>query len=193
MKIATDPLILDKVILDKALATPGWMSIRELTWLANVARSCSCIVEFGSFLGRSTRALADNAPENAKIYAVDPWNGPYKLDSGENLEVVDTYVMPQFIANLREYVESGKVIPIRNFSYNFYLTDYEYADMVFIDGDHRYDTVVKDIKKALWLLKPNGIICGHDYAFSTWPGVKKAVDKMLTNVTVEDTIWWTRK
>jgi len=188
MEIATDPLI-----LDKALAISGWMSIRELTWLANVARSCKCIVEFGSYLGRSTRALADNAPDDAKIYTVDPWNGPYKLEDGNDLEVVNTYVMPQFVTNLQEHVLSGKVIPIRNFSYNFDLPNHEFADMVFIDGDHRYSTVIKDINKAMWLLKPNGIICGHDYAFSTWPGVKKAVDELLTNVTVEDTIWWTRK
>ena len=184
MKIAIDPLI-----LDKAIAIPGWMSLRELTWLANVARECQVIVEFGSYLGRSTRALADNCP--GIVYAVDPWNGAYYLEEGNVLDTVNTYVMPQFIMNLEPHVSKGKVIPVRNFSYNLKLPIK--VDMVFIDGDHRYETVVKDINKALDLLKPGGIIAGHDYAFSTWPGVKKAVDHLLDNVTVEDTIWWTKK
>ena len=180
-----------QVDISKALATPGWMSERELTWLANKSRDCEVIVEFGSYLGRSTTAMADNAPDNSVIFAVDPWSGKYSTDDGKELMDVNTYVMPFFAENLSNHIRNHRVIPVRGYSYNFKLG--MLADMVFIDGDHRYETVVKDIHRALSLLKSNGLICGHDYNHPIWFGVKKAVDEILGSVEVEDTIWHARK
>lgn len=177
-----------QVDISKALFIPGWMSERELIWLAERARECERIVEFGSYLGRSTRALADNCI--GKVWAVDPWNGDYFAESGKLVNQVDSYsAFPHFKVYLYDHIAADSVIPIRNFSSNFKLD--EKVDMVFIDGDHRYFEVVKDINKAIELLKPNGLLCGHDYGFDGWPGVRKAVDERF-KVGVEDTIWWTR-
>ena len=33
---------------------------------------------------------------------------------------------------------------------------------IFIDADHSYDAVIKDIKNSLDLIEENGIICGDD-------------------------------
>lgn len=178
-----------QIDISKALTIGGWMSEKELIWLAEHARECETIVEFGSFHGRSCRAMADNS--NAIIYAVDPWNGTYKTDSGEVLEQVDTYVLPLFRKNLHEHIISGRVIPIRNFSYNFFLN--KPVDMVFIDGDHRYETVLRDIDKALELTEKNSIISGHDYNHPLWTGVTKAVHEKLDDIQIEDSIWWTRR
>ena len=35
-------------------------------------------------------------------------------------------------------------------------------DFIFIDGDHRYLSTFQDIKSTLPLLKPGGILAGHD-------------------------------
>ena len=180
-----------QLILDKALVIPGWMAFDELSWLAEQATKCYTIVEFGSFHGRSTRALADNTP--GKVIAVDPWNGDYYEDAGNKLELVDTFVYPLFKHNLEDHIESGKVVPIRGFSHNFKYFGNK-VDMVFIDGDHRYKQVVRDIHKAKELLKDGGILCGHDYSSSsdfTWFGVKKAVDEIfgIDNIEVINTIW----
>lgn len=176
------------VDLRGAISIGGWMSKKELTWLATQASLVETIVEFGSFHGRSTRAMADNAPKNARIWAVDPWNGAYYEENGYSMEHINTFVMPYFLINLKDHVRSGKVIPVRNWSYMFSLPFQ--VDMVFIDGDHRYETVIKDIKKALELLKIGGMICGHDWNHPLWSGVSKAVTELLGEVDVEDTIWW---
>ena len=53
------------------------------------------------------------------------------------------------------------------------------VDMVFVDGDHSYDQVCGDIRAWTPHLKENGILCGHDYGFSKYPGVKQAFDELL--------------
>ena len=47
-------------------------------------------------------------------------------------------------------------------------------DLIFIDGDHRHDSVVADIKAWLPKLKPTGWISGHDYSWGD--NVAPAVD-----------------
>lgn len=173
--------------LERALSIGGWMNEQELMWLAAQARHRQYIIEFGSLHGRSTRALADNGFAGSKIWAVDPWTGDYYDEAGSDIRV-NTYVMPQFCENLKDHIETGRVIPVRNFSYNFSLG--HHVDMVFIDGDHRYETVVRDIKKAYELLKPGGLISGHDYGHPLWPGVKQAVDELVGGpIGVWESIW----
>lgn len=180
--------VASQVNIEKALAIGGWMSERELIWLATQAKQRKLIVEFGSLHGRSTRALADNT--SGKIWAVDPWAGDYYSEDGTDIKI-NTYVMPYFCWNLMDHINSGRVIPVRKFSYSFSLP--HKVDMVFIDGDHRYETVVKDIHKAHELLNDGGLICGHDYNHPLWLGVKKAVDELVGQVEVEETIWFTIK
>lgn len=180
------------VDISKSLGIAGWMNENELLWLANMASKCESIIEYGSYHGRSTRALADNIKEHGKIWAVDPWNGEYYLDHSNNqLNLVNTYVLPIFKRNLRDHIYAGRVIPVRGWSYNF-VPPYP-VDMVFIDGDHRLETVERDIKHALDSVKPGGIVSGHDYGHPDWPGVKELVDIMLDGVQVKETIWWIQK
>lgn len=175
--------------ISKALSIGGWMSEEELLWLANQAHKHLRIVEFGCFHGRSTRALADNNTHGG-IWAVDPWAGVY-FTEGKEATPIDTYVMPIFLRNLKDHIETGHVVPCRMFSYQFRLP--HFVEMVFIDGDHRYETVKKDINKALELLAHGGLISGHDYDHPGWPGVKQAVDELLGPVEVMETIWYTTK
>lgn len=183
-------MITSQVNISKAIQIGGWMSEKELTWLAYEAQRCNTITEFGSYHGRSTRVLADNSPNDCRIWAVDPWNGNYKTEDGLTVADMNTYCLPQFKINLRDHIDSGKVIPVRNFSYNF--NPEVVMDMIFIDGDHRYETVVRDIEKALDIVSMHGVICGHDYNHPIWPGVKQAVDEMFEHVKFEDTIWIVR-
>ena len=67
-------------------------------------------------------------------------------------------------------------------------------DMVFIDALHTYSGVISDIVNWLPKVKVGGIICGHDYGYHRFPGVKIAVDEMFENVNEGyETTWWTIK
>ncbi|HLI23192.1 MAG TPA: class I SAM-dependent methyltransferase [Stellaceae bacterium] len=52
----------------------------------------------------------------------------------------------------------------------------ESADLIFIDGDHRYAAVNADLAAWWPKLRRGGIFCGDDYL---WPDVKKAVDEFV--------------
>jgi hypothetical protein len=43
------------------------------------------------------------------------------------------------------------------------------------------------------LIRPGGILAGHDYGRADWPGVQQVVDATFgPAVQVVDTIWWVR-
>ena len=50
--------------------------------------------------------------------------------------------------------------------------------MIFVDGDHTYQGVKKDIEALSGALASGGYICFHDYC-SSFPGVIQAVDEMV--------------
>lgn len=75
------------------------------------------------------------------------------------------------------------------------------VDIVYIDADHRYSSVVKDIKSWAPKVKYGGILSGHDcenisswseehieedYAMHQHHGVSKAVSKMINDVKFVD-------
>jgi predicted O-methyltransferase YrrM len=51
----------------------------------------------------------------------------------------------------------------RSFNFNEYIGK---MDLVFVDGDHHFDSVVQDTQTAFKLIKPGGAIVWHDYANS---------------------------
>lgn len=50
-------------------------------------------------------------------------------------------------------------------------------EFVFIDADHSYDAVRRDIAAWLSKIRPGGVIGGHDYCKNSFPGVVQAVDE----------------
>ena len=55
-----------------------------------------------------------------------------------------------------------------------------YFDFVFIDGDHDYETVKKDISAWMPKVKHGGILAGHDHTKSQ-PGVIRAICELVPN------------
>jgi hypothetical protein len=67
----------------------------------------------------------------------------------------------------------------------------ESADCVFIDGDHTYEGVARDIISYAPIVKPGGLLIFDDFGGQNFPGVKRAVKEFseknnLTIVAVND-------
>lgn len=55
----------------------------------------------------------------------------------------------------------------------------DYLDWVYIDGNHLYEFVIKDLEASFRKVRPGGLVTGDDYTEGGWwkGGVKKAVDE----------------
>lgn len=81
----------------------------------------------------------------------------------------------------------------------------KFFDWIYIDADHSYDAVKKDINAWFPKLKPGGVMAGHDYmngdVWGCYFEVKRAVDEWVKergiqiNTTTEaiDPSWYFRK
>ena len=172
------------LILGNALKIDGWMNEKELVWLAANAMMYDKIVEVGCWMGRSTRALADNT--DGTVWAVDHWLGSSEHQILLQDKTPD-YLFEMFCKNLAEHIHSGRVRPVRLPSVQaaLYLEPIKF-DMVFIDGSHDYESVVEDIKAWKPMVRSGGIICGHDRGY---PPVTNAILDTLGNPGGETDIW----
>jgi hypothetical protein len=161
----------------------GWMRPVELEWLARRAGESRLVCEVGSWMGRSTRAIADNLPEGGVVYAVDTWEGtPGPNECGLLLQgKPEDWLFNQFRANIGEELLQGpayKVRPYRSKSTaapDYLCNHYQNRfDMIFLDAAHDYENVKADIIAWRPYLAPGGLLCGHDFGGS-FPGVDRAV------------------
>ena len=52
-------------------------------------------------------------------------------------------------------------------------------DYVFLDGGHKYETVLNDLKSLTKVIENNAVILCDDYDLTYAPGVKKAIDEYV--------------
>src|ERR1700676_5252904 len=165
--------------LEKALEVPGWMNFFEMSWLAEQASKYCMIAEVGSWMGRTTMALAENT--KGTVIAVDTWQG-----SEENQEFLKDkepdYLYKEFRKNLAEQIKAQTVIPMRmpslEAAVHFRISGVKFG-MVFIDASHDYENVKADILAWRPLIMKDGIIILHDYDWG-YPGVVHAVRELIS-------------
>jgi len=61
-------------------------------------------------------------------------------------------------------------------------------DLISIDGDHEYASVLTDMREAARLLKRDGMMCGDDYGM---PGVRQAYHEVFPHIPVPPSSFWT--
>lgn len=147
-------------------------------------------VELGVWKGHSISYLANLLKEkpNVKVYAVDVFE---KWNKNEKVKDEVKWINEIYATNLKNAGVRELITDIKSISWEAapYFKD-KSVDFVFIDADHSYDSVIKDITAWLPKIKPTGTISGHDYFTS--PGVKKAVDQLLGKVETirQQNIWY---
>ncbi len=148
----------------------------EAIWLAENSRGKRLIVEIGSCYGYSTVALATHAK---KVIAVDDFKGCRDLGMSDEARgcIFDVF---------KEITKGYNNIEVDCTDHADYIPPID-CDMAFIDGDHSYENVHRDISR--FLERTNLLLCGHDYTW--WPGVKMAVDELLPGVEFfSDNLWF---
>jgi hypothetical protein len=158
----------------------GWMLPVEMQFLYDTAKDMNSVIELGSWKGRSTHALASGC--KGTVYAIDHWKGSNKDLTRELASKEDVYSV--FKENMKKFNN----LTVINKNIEDAVGDVPEADMVFIDAEHNYEAIKRDI--ITWLPKAKKIICGHDYSL-TFPGVVNAVTEIIGEPDgVVGTIWW---
>jgi predicted O-methyltransferase YrrM len=169
----------------------GWLSNYEQFALLHLPSQVDhlkgAIVEIGSYKGKSTIALALGSSILSKrkrpIYAIDPFIEPPFKD---------------FWSNIKHHKLEKFVIPIQKKSQHAYGDCPKTIAAIFIDGDHKYSSVKRDILCYTPRVVKGGLIVLHDYSSSHWPGVVRAVNDLYKNnkyefVTLYDNLLVVRK
>lgn len=129
------------------------------------------MLEIGSYRGESTFLFASLGIFD-EIHCIDPFDGYEEANDVLNTNWKD--VKKEFELNTR-YFDNIKLH--QDFSYNIHHTfEDEYFDFIYIDGNHGYEELRKDIE--LFLPKCKYIIAGHDYN-DYWTTVVSAVDSTV--------------
>lgn len=170
--------------ISRAQSIYGWMTDDELRWLATQAREHLEIVELGSYLGRSTRALGDNTL--GKVLALDDWLGADTDHRPVSPEKSDQ-MYKEFCESLDDLIKAKVVTPWRCDHNNNPVK--VRPDMVFIDGDHSYNGVLRDIETWYPRIKTGGLISGHDVGH---PPIRQALSELLPNYLIVNgtSIWY---
>ena len=172
-----------------SLTVDGWMAPAELEYLASLAQKSQCILEVGSWKGRSTSALAANTLGLGLVVAVDTWRGSVEHQAELKGKPVSG-VWNEFMTNTAQY-DNIWPVPMNSLAASQVISMSPMRfDMIFIDASHDYESVKADIEAWLPLLAPGGILCGHD-AYR-W-GVKLAVKQLVPKwrIVPNTSIWTT--
>lgn len=191
------------------------------------------IIEIGSWLGDSAivwaEAIREHNCQDSRVICIDPW-APYEgrggegqkipsemsdlLSNGEALSIFNENILSAGIDDIVEIRQgfSDDILP--SLPQNSF-------DIIYVDGDHSYRQVFKDIENSKPLIREGGILCGDDLEIllseSNWamalywselgveyetdsltghrfhPGVTTAVSETLGDPSKWGLVWGVRK
>ena len=129
--------------------------------------------EIGVRQGNYSRVLLNNNEKLEKLYCIDPWEA-----YAENPRSLSAEQDKAFYNETKEKLSKYLgVFIIREFSMSA-IKQFKKGslDFVYIDGNHVFDYVMQDIIEWSKIVRPGGIVAGHDYYRFRRGGVKEAVD-----------------
>lgn len=148
------------------------------------------ILEIGVHRSSFSRELY-NKFNPQKMYLVDPWKAlddeiyeeSFYGNSDNNNQAMQDQYYSEVVKNFENEIKDNRVEIFRDTSDNFFLSNKIKFDLIYIDGNHLYEYVKRDISNSLKYLNINGIIVLDDYLVKGWwqDGVTKAVNDFKNN------------
>lgn len=134
------------------------------------------VIEIGTRWGDSLRYIAARFPVSSYL-AIDPFT-EYDDYAGDGFDQIlreqDADSIFRSTQTLGAKLLGKRFQLLRAFSSDVAdLLDDAGADFIFVDGNHRFDFVLEDLKNYWPKVKPGGYLCGHDFfmrSHSAGPG-----------------------
>eukprot|EP00913_Durusdinium_trenchii_P013432 g12613.t1 len=149
--------------MDVSGLPPGWMADGAREALRRVVpRNARLIVELGSWLGLSTRYLAQLAPD-ATVVAIDHWQGSIEHQRNPRWEPHLDRLDEGFLASCWAFRD--RIIPLKMSTQQGLqlLSECGIApDVIYCDADHHYDSVRADLELCESAF-PKAVLAGDDF------------------------------
>lgn len=168
----------------------------------------SLFVEIGTWLGKSAAFMGVeivNSKKDIYFYVVDNWSGSpgeakeikgltammsWMKDTNTNADgAFDTF--NRNIAPVKEALKGHFNIVRKESSEASTLFKDESIDFLFLDGDHSYEAVIRDIDIWLPKVKKGGVFAGHDRDYP--PAGKAIFEKIPENIPMPPRSYWYTK
>lgn len=132
--------------------------------------------ELGVSFGFNLVYFLENLPNISKVYAIDPYQPYDDPPGGYVTEEVINQVKSLFLTNIDRYQSKVKFLNLPSDDAHFDIPN-NTLDYIFIDGDHSYQAVKKDMSHYYSKVKTGGVFAGHDVHLSS---VRQAVEEFRT-------------
>jgi len=188
-------------IKHKNYSVRGWgFSDQSLKWYKEELNKIKngTIIEVGVYGGASLLSIIDICVKNnITVYGADPWEKTNVVNgvkiAGDDKAFLNKHMiaarknLEMIIKNLNytniKLIQKKSIETSKQFEDNYF-------DMVYIDGDHSYDSVKTDISAWINKVKPGGFLWGDDYK---WESVKAAVNEQFTQIKIINNNWIFKK
>ena len=157
--------------------------MKRYDWLCQLVNQEGYTIgaEIGAATGNTTRRLLTRCKTLDKLYVADIWkalpgSGQWEMDNMEEI------FRDRFMGEPRLTILKGLSWEMAD------QVDDDSLDFIFIDADHSYECVKKDIHAWYPKLRKGGTICGHDINLD---GVRQAVKEFFPRYinTKIDNVW----
>jgi len=187
IKIILDKPYLGKLYYSDQLGDLRKKAIIKLLNNNKILKKDFLMLEIGAWAGSSTLLFADQLQKvNGKIITVDIWDNYTEIQGAQYPKNHNRQKMKEANINDKMYkifIHNIKSSGYKNISFlrmkseqALKLLSNKSFDLIYIDGDHSYKSVKKDIMLAKKKIKKNGVICGDDLEIEY-----KNIDKKFTN------------
>ena len=124
-------------------------------------------LQLGAFTGTSTQWLVENIlfGYGSTLTDVDCWED---IPDVWYKDLSFSRVEQEYNAISEKYIKDGKVVKVKNTTDKFFesLPEHLEYDFIYIDADHRADSVTKDYLNSFKHLKSGGILAFDDYEWN---------------------------
>lgn len=170
-------------------------SIAFICWALDI--EVRALAEVGVNKGETSQLLRHLFP-NASLFLIDPWKLTSEYGfSGTPISRKSKHYENAYNHVLSLFKDDPHVTLLRMPSCDGIHHVPDNLDLVFIDANHEYSQVRKDILNWLPKVRRGGLLAGHDYDqnIPMFSGVKQAVDEIFGRKILlgKDRVWAHRK